>query len=145
MNDGKRFSLVKPTLETPFQVDFDWWKQHDNNWRVFLYSYLCPEHKAAFADTGQEVLVDWVDPETAEVRTIDGLLHILMTHCARQLDFVTSNTTLVDAVFRMLLANGNEPLTPVELGNAIHRPAETILKTLSGMQVYRGIRPSHNN
>ncbi len=145
MNDAKRFSLVKPTLETPFHIDFDWWKQHDNNWRVFLYSYLCPEHQAAFADTGQEVRVDWVDPETAEVRTVDGLQHILMTHCARQPDFVTSNTTLVDAVFRVLLANGNEPLTPIQLGNAIHRPPETILRTLSGMQVYRGIRPSHSN
>ena len=55
MEEGKKFSLVKPTLETPFQIDFDWWKQHDNNWRIFLYSYLCHDHQAAFSDTGQEV------------------------------------------------------------------------------------------
>ena len=143
MNDAKRFSLVKPTLDTPFQIDFDWWKQHDNNWRIFLYSYLCHEHQAAFSDTGQEVRVDWVDPESAEVRTVDGLQHILMAHCARQPDFVTSNTALVDSVFRVLLANGNDPMTPVQLGNAIHRPADTILRTLSGMQVYKGIRPRY--
>ncbi len=141
MNDAKRFSLVKPTLETPFHIDFDWWKQHDNNWRVFLYGYLCAEHQAAFADTGQEIRVDWVDPETAEVRTVDGLLQTLMSHCARQPDFGTGNSALVDSVFRTLLANGNRPMTPVQLGETIHRPADTILRTLSGMQVYKGIRP----
>jgi len=143
MNDVKRFSLVKPTVETPFKIDFDWWKQHDNNWRIFLYSYLCQEHQAAFSDTGQEIRVDWVDPETAEVRTVDGLQHVLMSHCAQQPDFVTSNTALVDSVFRVLLANGNEGMTPIQLGNAIHRPPETILRTLSGMQVYKGIRPRY--
>ncbi len=143
MIDTKRFSLVKPTLETPFQIDFDWWKQHDNNWRIFLYSYLCHEHQAAFSDTGQEVQVDWVDPDTAEIHTVDGLQHVLMSHCARQPDFVTSNTALVDSVFRVLLANGNSPMTPLQLGEAIHRPPDTILRTLSGMQVYRGIRPRY--
>ncbi len=143
MSDVKRFSFVKPTLDTPFQIDFDWWKQYDNNWRVFLYSYLCPEHQAAFSGAEQEVWVDWVDPETAEVRTVDGLQHVLMTHCARQPDFLTSNSSLVDSVFRYLLAQGNEPQTPNQLGKAINRPPDTILRTLSSAQIYRGIRPKH--
>jgi hypothetical protein len=143
MIDAKRFSLVKPTLETPFKIDFDWWKQHDNNWRVFLYSYLCPEHQSDFANNGQEVRLDWVNPETAEVYTVDGLQHVLMTHCAKQPGFVTSNMPLVDSVFHVLLANGNEPMTPIQLGEATHHPSETILRMLSGMTVYRGIRPQH--
>lgn len=141
MNDVKRFSLVKPALDTPFSIDFDWWKQHDNNWHVYLYSYLCPEHKAAFENVSDDIRVDWVDPETAEVRTIDGLQQVLISHCAKQPDFFTSNTSLVDAVFRVLLANGNEPMSAIELGKAINRPPDTILRTLSGMQVYKGIRP----
>lgn len=144
MIDAKRFSLVKPTLETPFSIDFDWWKQHDNNWRVFLYSYLCPSHQSSFANAQEDIQVDWVDPETAEVRMVDGLQHVLMTHCARQPEFLSGNSSLVDSVFRVLLAHGNEALTPIELSKAINRPADTILRTLSGMQVYRGIRPRHN-
>jgi hypothetical protein len=143
MNETRRFSLVKPTLDTPFQIDFAWWKDHENDWRVYLYGFLCTEHQAAFAETDRDAQVDWVDPETAEIRTVDGLQHILMAHCARQSDFVTRNTTLVDSVFRVLLANGNEPMTPRQLGEAINRPAETILRTLSGMTVYKGIRPRH--
>ena len=146
MTETKRFSLVKPTVDTPFEIDFDWWKQHDNNWRVYLHSYLCPEHQASFANSEGDIWVDWVDPETAEVRTVDGLQHVLITHCARQEEFVTQQTTLVDAVFRVLLAHGNEGMSAKDLGAAISRPPETILRTLSsGSQVYKGIRPMHRH
>ena len=141
MQEIKRFSLVKPTTQTPFHIDFDWWKNQEKNWRVYLYSYLCPEHQAAFSDHPGLNMIDWVDPETAEIFSVDGLQHILMTHCAKQLNFVTLNTSVVDAVFRLLLANGNNPLTPNQLGEATGRPAETILRTLAGATVYKGIRP----
>ena len=144
MTETKRYSLVKPTLDTPFQIDFEWWKKHDNNWRVYLLNLLCPEHQAAFANSAHDVWIDWIDPETAEVRTVDGLQHTLMNHCAREIGFVTSNTTLVDAVFRVLLAHGNEPMSPYALAQETNRPAETILRTLAGNTVYKGIRPRHN-
>ena len=144
MNETKRFSLVKPTIDTPFEIDFDWWKQHDNNWHIYLYSILCPEHQAVFANADQDIRIDTVDPETAEVHTVDGLLNVLITHCARQPDFLTQNTSLVDSVFRVLLANGNRPMTPRELGAAINRPPETILRTFSGITIYKGIRPKHS-
>ncbi len=144
MSDVKKFSLVKPTTETPFHIDFDWWKDHESNWRVFLISYLCPQHKDAFSDSSQNVWVDWVDPDTAQVTRVDGLQHVLINHCAREEDFLTDNTTLVDSVFRVLLAHGNHPMTPDDLSEEILRPAETILRTLSGARVYRGIRPMQN-
>lgn len=144
MNDAKQYSLIKPTINTPFQIDFEWWKEHDNNWRVFLFSCLCQKHQEAFSNQDVNVEVDWVDPETAEVITVDGLQHILMTHCAKEPDFVTGNTTLVDSVFRLLLANGNEPMTPAQLGELLNRPAVTILRTFSGMTIYKGIRPKHS-
>lgn len=143
MNDSHRFSLVKPTVTTPFRIDFDWWKEHDGNWRIFLFSYLCPEHQSAFSLQGENALVDWIDPETAEVINVDGLQHMLMSHCARQPGFVTSTTAMVDSVFRVLLAHGNEPMTPVELAAELNRPADTILRTFSGVTIYKGIRPKH--
>jgi hypothetical protein len=85
--------------------------------------------------------VDWVDPDTAEVQQVDGLQHVLITHCAKEPDFISERTALVDAVFRIFLANGNTPLTPVELAERLGRPPETILRTLSGMRVYKGLRP----
>jgi len=141
---ARKFSLVKPTLQTPFAIDFEWWQQHDSNWRVDLYSCLCEEHRDLFANhEGENVTIDRIDPETAEVQTVDGLQLVLMNHCSRQSDFVTSYTALVDTVFRMLLAHANEPMTPQQIADKTGRPADTILRTLAGPKVYKGIRPVH--
>ena len=43
-------SLIKPSIKTPFHIDFDWWKQNERDWHVFLRSLLCTEHQEAFAD-----------------------------------------------------------------------------------------------
>lgn len=142
MAEVKRISLVKPTLHTRYHIDFDWWKQNDRDWRVYLQSYLCPEHQEAFSSYDSEAQVDWVDPETAEVQQVDGLQNILINHCARQEGFIDPHTALVDAVFRLFLANGNVPLTPVEMAEQLGgRQPETLLRTLSGPRVYKGIRP----
>lgn len=139
--DSKRSSLVKPTLETPFKIDFEWWKNHDRDWRVYLRSFLCDEHQAIFENLKNDEMIDWVDPNTAEVTQVDGLQHILITHCARQESFLTDKMVLVDSVFRVFLSNGNKPLNAKELGEILNRPAETILRTFSGIRVYKGIRP----
>lgn len=141
MNEVKRFSLIKPTVNTPFQIDFAWWRMHDNNWRVFLRSILCEEHQAAFADVNADEEIDWVDPETAEVQKVDGLQQVLILHCAKEPDFITDHMTLVNSVFRILLANGNRPMTPLELAERTGKPARTILQTLASPRVYKGIRP----
>ena len=48
---------------------------------------------------------------------------------------------MVEAVFRMFLANGNQPMTPEDLSDKLNRPAITIFRTLSGARIYRGLRP----
>ena len=101
----KRMSLVKPSLQTRYHIDFHWWQQNDRDWRVYLRSNLCPEHQRAFENVLTEQKVDWVDPNTGEVQQVDGLQHVLITHCARQESFITQHSTLVDAAFRIFLAN----------------------------------------
>ena len=137
----KRFSLIKPTVEPPFHIDFKWWKQSERDWHVFLRSLLCPQHQETFAQVEEGQMIDWIDPDTAEVRPVDGIEHALMSHCALQPDFVSERTALVEAVFRLFLVNGNQPMSAVELAERLHRPADTILKTLAGPRVYRGLRP----
>ena len=141
MVEHKRISLVKPTLNTPYHIDFDWWKQNDQEWRVHLRSCLPPEYQQAFADADTEE-VDWVDPETAEVQKVDGLQHVLINYAAETPDFITSQTSMIESIFRLLLANGNSPMTAEELGERLRRPPLTILRTISGIRVYKGIRPS---
>lgn len=142
MAEGKRFSLVKPTIDTPFHIDFAWWKKNERDWHVYLRSLLCTEHQGIFDDVEEGGSIDWVDPQTAEVKSVDGIQNALMTHCVKQPDFLTEQTALVEAVFRLFLTNGNIPMTSHELGGRLHRPPETILRTLAGPRVYKGLRPS---
>jgi hypothetical protein len=141
MTEIKKFSLVKPTADTPFHIDFDWWKQHDSNWRIYLHSCLCPEHQILYENIEEGTSIDWVDPVTAEVKIVDGLQDTLMTHCAKQEDFLTNHTTLVDAVFRTLVSRGNSPMSASDISVHIGKPADTILRTIGGIQVYKGLRP----
>ena len=144
VTEVKRMSIVKPTLQTCFHIDFDWWQKNDRDWHVYLRNYLCEEHQAAFANIDETDQVDWVDPVTAEVERVDGLQHVLITHCARQENFITQHTAVIDAIFRIFLANGNQPLNAEELSGILNRPAQTILRTLSGLRVLQGIRPCAN-
>ena len=142
MTDGKRVSLVKPSLDTPFHIDFSWWSQYDREWRVYLRSLLSPEDQERFADLiDGDVLVDFVDPETGEVHQVDGLQHVLITHTAQQEGFLNERTAVVEAIFRLFLKNGNSPMSVTEIAERLNRNPSQILKTLSGGRVYRGIRP----
>jgi hypothetical protein len=141
MSEVKKISLVKPTLQMPFHIDFDWWRANDRNWHIALESMLCPEHQQAFANLSEGQLIDWVDPETAEVRQMDGLQHTLISHCAKEEGFLDEHTAVVEAIFRLLLVNSNTPMSAEELGARLNRPAEVILKTIAGPRVYKGLRP----
>jgi hypothetical protein len=124
LTDVKRASLAKPTLQTRFHIDFEWWSKNDRDWRVYLRSNLCPEHQQAFADLNTEAKV--------------------ISHCAKQEGFITQRSALVDAAFRLFLSNGNSPLNSNELGERLGRPPITILRTLTGTRVYKGLRPVHD-
>ena len=141
MAEVKRYSLIKPGLDTPFHIDFDWWQANDRNWRVYLRSLLCAEHQEIYADLEDEQQIDWIDPKTAEVRPIDGIQHVLMSHCTRKPEFIQEHTALVEAIFRTFLVNGNSPMTAEDLEEHLQRPAMTILRTIAGPRVYRGLRP----
>ena len=141
MTSPRPFSLIKPSLTTPFHIDFDWWKQNDSNWRIHLLTCLCPEHKEMYEQLQDDIQIDWIDPETAEVHLVDGLQHTLMTHCVEHPDFLHAQTSLVESVFRVLLANGNTPMTAKALSEKTSKPAHTILRTFSSTKVYKGIRP----
>jgi hypothetical protein len=132
--------LIKPTLDTPYHIDFDWWNKADRDLRVYLKSHLCDLHREMYAEASAEP-VDWVDAHTAEVKPIDGILYELRTHCSLQPDYIHDLTSIVDAVFRVFRVNDNQPMNTRELGERIGKDPELILRTISGKTVYQGLRP----
>jgi hypothetical protein len=137
---GKPSALVKPTLDTRYRVDYSWWDRTGEDLRVYLLSHLLPEQRERLSQTTENRVVDFIDPETGEVTQLDEL-GLAIQLAAKDPNFINPHTSLVDSIFRVFLANGNEPLSPRELEERTGRSASTILKTLSGGRIYKGIRP----
>ncbi len=138
-------TLVKPTHTTPFHVDYEWWKRKNLRIGVELRIHLCEEHRVIFDEHFDTEKIDWVNAKTGEVTQVDGLQHVLQIHCSKQPDYIGRNLPLIDAIFRVFLANGNTPLTCQELSNIVGQPAEKVLRTLAGRRIYKGIRPARND
>jgi hypothetical protein len=86
--------------------------------------------------------IDWINPDTAEVTRVDALWHSLQTCCSTKPDFITDYTPIIDAIFRLFLANGNTPLSPLEIYEIIGRQSpSTILRMLAYGNTHRGIKP----
>jgi hypothetical protein len=133
-------SLLKPTVDTLFHIDYIWWERADEDLRTYLISHLLPEQRERLSQIKEERIVDFIDPETGEVTSLDELGLAIRT-AAEDPDFINSYIPLVDSVFRVFLKNGNQPLSPRELADYTGRPAATILKTLFSGRIYKGIRP----
>lgn len=138
---GKPSALIKPTLDTRFHIDYEWWERETNEeLHTYLLSHLLPEQRDRLSQNPENTLIDYVDPDTGEVLQLDQV-GLAIQEAIKDPNFINPHTSLVDSIFRVFLSNGNTPLTPRELGSLIDKPPAIILRTLSGTRVYKGIRP----
>lgn len=141
LTKGKPSALIKPTIDTKFHVDYGWWEQRtEEDLRTYLLSHLQPDQRERLGQTQESRVVDYIDPDTAEVFRVDEL-ELAIRLAARDEDFINAQASLVDSIFRLFLRHNNRPMSPRELAEKLDRPPETILKTLSGGRIYKGIRP----
>jgi methyltransferase-like protein len=134
--------LKRPTLDTKFHIDFGWWERSDLDLKTYLFSRLGIGDESSL-ELGVE-FVDLVDPVTAEVRQVDGFQYALQTYFSQLPDDFVKQSSLVDAVFYVLLANANKPMSAQELADQVERDPDIVLKTISGARIYQGIRPIFN-
>lgn len=133
---------LRPTVDTRFHIDMNWWERQNRDIRIYLSQVLCDECKPLYAELRELGEVDWVDPETGEVRREDALWSTVRGCCSSKPGYINANTPVIDGVFRLLVANGNEPLTPREMSKRLQRRSpEVILRMLTGGEVFLGIRP----
>jgi hypothetical protein len=140
---SQRLNRFRPTVDTKFHIDDDWWEQSGRSFRLYLRDQLCEECRDRFANHMNTEDVDWVDPDTGEVRRTDALRECLRTRCANDPDYINERLPLASACFRIFLANNNAPLSPNELHHLLPwKSADSILRTLAGDTVYLGLRPA---
>lgn len=141
----KPSTLIKPTLDTKFHIDYDWWERTPGeDLRIYLLSHLPPEQREWLSQlqdgTNNSATIDYIDPETGEVFAMDALRNALRM-AAEDPNFINRDTSLVDSTFRVLLKNNNTPMSSREMEAETGRAADTILKTFTRGQIYKGIRP----
>ena len=141
-NPRPKFSAPKPLRfneETKFYIDYGWWDESGLDLKTYLYSRLqISQDLDLESNAGQ---VDLVDVHTGEVRRVDRFQYVLQSYFQQLPDDFTTRTSLVDAVFCVLLANANQPMAVREIGEKVRRSPDVLLKTLGGTRVYQGIRP----
>ena len=142
MSIRARRSRYRPSLDSKFHIDYNWWEESGRNFRLYLRDQLCEECRERFSDHQNTENVDWVDPETGEVHRTDALRECLRTRCANDPDYINERLPIASACFRVFLANNNVPLSPSELSQVLPwKTPDAILRTLAGTRVYLGLRP----
>lgn len=135
----KTANLRLVTADTKFYIDYSWWEEGHLDLRTYLLARLSLGDESVSELPAERI--DLVDSKTGEVRQVDAFQYLVRSHLNRHEDEFASQGSLVDVVFSVLLANGNEPMTASEIARRVHRPAELLVKTFGGSQIYHGIRP----
>jgi len=112
--------LLRPTLDTKFHIDYEWWRRANRDVEVFLRDYLCPEHQQVVASGEEELAFDFVDPDTAEVRRIGGLQQVL--HPVRHADQRLQAEGHAGGARRGVRADEAEPQPQADSHAEHHRP-----------------------
>jgi alcohol dehydrogenase YqhD (iron-dependent ADH family) len=75
------------------------------------------------------------------VRQVDAFQYLVQNYFSRHGNDMAMQGSVVDAVFSVLLANGNQPMTDQRDRRARAAAGELLMKTFGGSQIYHGIRP----
>ncbi|MDJ0755784.1 MAG: hypothetical protein QNJ45_19820 [Ardenticatenaceae bacterium] len=129
------------TEETKFHIDFDWWEKSTMDLKTYLSTRLQALGIEDIQFNPDIDEVDLVDMETGEVRRVDGFQFVVQTYFQQLPDDFAQRSSLVDAVFCVLLANANQPMAVSEIADQVNRSGDVVLRTLSGNRVYQGITP----
>jgi hypothetical protein len=74
-------------------IDLDWYQQQERSFATLAESRLCPTSR-----------------KKEKTKSEAALLRTIRQCCSKRDGFITPNMPLLEMIFRLLLANGNQPL-----------------------------------
>ena len=113
-------------------IDLDWYQQNNHSFFTLAQGYLCPKCRERLK---KEV-------------SADELLTTIKDCCSKTPGFITDKLPILESIFRLFLANGNQPLDVEELGKQLsewrggdtYRTSAEVLPRLLKDEQYYGIR-----
>jgi len=124
--------ITTDQVEPSYFIDLDWLQQNNRSFSILARGYLCPQCR--------ERLKEEISP--------DELLTTIKDCCSKTAGFITDKLPILESIFRLFLANGNQPLEVEELrkqwsewsgGDTFLASAEVLSRLLRDEQYY-GIR-----
>jgi len=116
-------------------LDLEWYQQNNRSFLVLAQRYLCSKCR------------ERLKAEQGEIAATD-LLSAIRDCCSKTPGFITGELPILESVFRLFLASGNQPLDLEELGKQLSewRGGDTyctsgeILSRLLNSDQYYGLR-----
>jgi hypothetical protein len=133
--------FFRPTEQTKFHIDYDWFEKNGQDVNVLIRKYLTTEQVERIGKSLNAVAHDYIDDETGEVQHVTAAIKLIRDESAKDPNFINTKTPVFEAAFRIFLVNNNKPLTSIELAAMMGRKSVDVLTQLSGRVVYNGIRP----
>jgi hypothetical protein len=91
-------------VEPRWFIDLDWYQQNNRSFLTMAQACLCASCSEKLKGT---------DATEAEI------LSIIKSCCAQTPEFITPALPLLESIFRLFLASGNQPLSLAELGEKL--------------------------
>ena len=118
-----------------WHIDSEWLEANKRSSFALARSSLCPKCLKRF-DSGKP-------------KSFDDILATVRDCCSKEPEFISGGLPIMESVFRIFLANGNQPLDLIELGRQLseqrgvdtYRTSVEMLSRLLKRDEYYGIRP----
>ena len=125
--------IITDQPEPCWFIDLDWYQQNDRSFWALAQSCLCPKCRGQL--------------KAGEISAAD-LLSTIKDCCSTAPDFITGRSPILESIFRLFLANGNQPLDLEELskqlrewrGGDTYRASAEILSHLLITDQYYGLK-----
>jgi hypothetical protein len=109
--------------KTYWTIALDWFHQNNRSISALIQDYLCPKCAKQLSAKGEE-------------NSPDALMSAIKNCCSHTPEFINERLPISESIFRLFLANGNQPLDLEELGERLSElrggdPYRTSPETLS--------------
>jgi len=98
--------VITEQIKSRWFIDLDWYQQSSRSFLTLAKHCLCPECRKRLKEKE-------VSPE--------DLVSAIKDCCSQAKDFIADNLPILERIFRLFLANGNQPLDLEELGEQLRK------------------------
>lgn len=99
-----------------FYIDLKWYDEHNRSFRAMTQARLCDSCKEKMGTETQE-RVPSIDPRTGrvvfEMKNVpfgQNPMSVIRSCCSKRRDYITPETPVLEAIYRIFLATSNQPM-----------------------------------